>query len=343
MSDVNDSRQSSAKEVQFQLKPLAHSLGLTLANIAGQVGNSFYGLEAQRIIRNGEEIKVMLRYPEEQRNSIALVQEVLIKTSQGAELPLSEVAEISVVQGVNSIRRENGNRTINVWANVDADQAEPFKLAKDIRDNFIPELLAKYPRVHSEVSGSIQEQLDSADTQLRDFIISLLVIYSLLAIPLRSYLQPIMIMSVIPFGVIGSVLGHILLGIDLSALSMFGIIAAAGVVVNDSLVMVDYVNKSRLQGVAIKEAVLNAGCRRFRAIMLTSLTTFIGLVPIMAETSMQAQMVIPMAVSLAFGVLFATVVTLCLIPCLYIAIEDSKAMMRKMIAIYMPEKAHPAT
>ncbi|GAA0782130.1 MULTISPECIES: efflux RND transporter permease subunit [Pseudomonadati] len=343
VSDVNDSRQSSAKEVQFQLKPLAHSLGLTLANIAGQVGNSFYGLEAQRIIRNGEEIKVMLRYPEEQRNSIALVQEVLIKTSQGAELPLSEVAEISVVQGVNSIRRENGNRTINVWANVDADQAEPFKLAKDIRDNFIPELLAKYPRVHSEVSGSIQEQLDSADTQLRDFIISLLVIYSLLAIPLRSYLQPIMIMSVIPFGVIGSVLGHILLGIDLSALSMFGIIAAAGVVVNDSLVMVDYVNKSRLQGVAIKEAVLNAGCRRFRAIMLTSLTTFIGLVPIMAETSMQAQMVIPMAVSLAFGVLFATVVTLCLIPCLYIAIEDSKAMMRKMIAIYMPEKAHPAT
>jgi multidrug efflux pump subunit AcrB len=343
VSDVNDSRQSSAKEVQFQLKPLAHSLGLTLANIAGQVGNSFYGLEAQRIIRNGEEIKVMLRYPEEQRNSIALVQDVLIKTSQGAELPLSEVAEISVVQGVNSIRRENGNRTINVWASVDADQAEPFKLAKDIRDNFMPELLAKYPRVRSEVSGSIQEQLDSADTQMRDFIISLLVIYSLLAIPLKSYLQPIMIMSVIPFGVIGSVLGHILLGIDLSALSMFGIIAAAGVVVNDSLVMVDYVNKSRLQGVAIKEAVLNAGCRRFRAIMLTSLTTFIGLVPIMAETSMQAQMVIPMAVSLAFGVLFATVVTLCLIPCLYIAIEDSKTMIRKMIAIYMPDKTHPAT
>ncbi|WP_434937614.1 efflux RND transporter permease subunit [Shewanella sp. HL-SH8] len=338
VSDINDSRQSSAKEVQFELKPLAHSLGLSLANIAGQVGNSFYGLEAQRIIRNGEEIKVMLRYPEEQRNSIALVQDVLIKTSQGAELPLSEVAEISVVQGVNSIRRENGNRTINVWASVDAEQAEPFKLAKDIRDNFIPELLAKYPRVKSEVSGSIQEQLDSADTQTRDFIISLLVIYSLLAIPLRSYLQPIMIMSVIPFGVIGSVLGHIILDIDLSALSVFGIIAAAGVVVNDSLVMVDYVNKSRIQGVPMKLAVLNAGCRRFRAIMLTSLTTFIGLVPIMAETSMQAQMVIPMAVSLAFGVLFATVVTLCLIPCLYIAIEDSKSMMRKLIGIYVPEK-----
>ncbi|WP_418356924.1 efflux RND transporter permease subunit [Shewanella basaltis] len=334
VSDVNDSRQSSAKEVQFQLKPLANVLGLTLANIASQVGNSFYGLEAQRIIRNGEEIKVMLRYPEEQRNSIALVQDVLIKTPQGAELPLSEVADIKVVQGVNSIRRENGSRTINVWASVDADQAEPFKLAKDIRDNFIPELLIKYPQVRSEVSGNIQEQLDSANTQMRDFILSLLVIYSLLAVPLRSYIQPVMIMSVIPFGVIGSVMGHIILGIDLSALSMFGIIAAAGVVVNDSLVMVDYVNNSRKAGVPMRLAVLNAGCKRFRAIMLTSLTTFIGLVPIMSETSMQAQMVIPMAVSLAFGVLFATVVTLCLIPCLYIAIEDSKALMARIIGIY---------
>ena len=334
VSDVNDSRQSSAKEVQFQLKPLANVLGLTLANIASQVGNSFYGLEAQRIIRNGEEIKVMLRYPEEQRNSIALVQDVLIKTPQGAELPLSEVADIKVVQGVNSIRRENGSRTINVWASVDADQAEPFKLAKDIRDNFIPELLIKYPQVRSEVSGNIQEQLDSANTQMRDFILSLLVIYSLLAVPLRSYIQPVMIMSVIPFGVIGSIMGHIILGIDLSALSMFGIIAAAGVVVNDSLVMVDYVNNSRKAGVPMRLAVLNAGCKRFRAIMLTSLTTFIGLVPIMSETSMQAQMVIPMAVSLAFGVLFATVVTLCLIPCLYIAIEDSKALMARIIGIY---------
>ncbi|QBF81372.1 efflux RND transporter permease subunit [Shewanella maritima] len=338
VSDVNDSRQSSTKEVQFYLKPLAHSLGLTLANIAGQVGNSFYGLEAQRIIRNGEEIKVMLRYPEEQRNSIALVQDVIIKTNQGAELPLSEVAEIAVVQGVNSIRRENGNRTINVWATVDSEQAEPFKLAQDIRDNFIPELLAKYPTVQSEVSGSIQEQLDSANTQMRDFVVSMLVIYSLLAIPLRSYIQPFMIMSVIPFGIIGSMLGHIILGIDLSALSVFGIIAAAGVVVNDSLVMVDYINNSRKQGVPMQQAVLDAGCRRFRAILLTSLTTFIGLVPIMTETSMQAQMVIPMAVSLAFGVLFATVVTLCLIPCLYLAIEDMKAMVAKLIGIYAPQK-----
>lgn len=324
VGDVNDSRQSSAKEVQFALKPQAYGLGLTLADIASQVGNSFYGLEAQRILRNGEEIKVMLRYPESQRNSIAQVSDVLIVTPQGAELPLSEVADITVTQGVNGIRRENGNRTINVWASVDADQAEPFKLAQDIRDNFMPQLLNKYPKVKSEVSGNIQEQMDSAKTQLRDFVISLLIIYSLLAIPLKSYSQPLMIMAVIPFGVIGSVLGHMIMGIDLSALSLFGIIAAAGVVVNDSLVMVDYINKSRESGIVMKTAVLEAGCRRFRAIMLTSLTTFIGLMPIMTETSMQAQMVIPMATSLAFGVLFATVVTLMLIPCLYLVIEDIK-------------------
>ncbi|MCZ4339540.1 efflux RND transporter permease subunit [Shewanella colwelliana] len=330
VGDVNDSRQSSAKEVQFKLKPLANSVGLTLADVASQVSASFYGMEAQRILRNGEEIKVMLRYPEEQRNSIAHVTEVMIQTQQGAEIPLSEIAEIEVTQGVSGIRRENGNRTINVWGSVDAAQAEPFKLAQDIRDNFMPELLKKYPRVKTEVSGNIQEQLDSANTQMRDFIISLLVIYSLLAIPLKSYLQPVMIMSVIPFGVIGSVLGHMILGIDLSALSLFGIIAAAGVVVNDSLVMVDYVNRARLGGVAMKVAVIQAGCRRFRAILLTSLTTFIGLVPIMTETSMQAQMVIPMAVSLAFGVLFATIVTLVLIPCLYVMIEDMKQIVSRI-------------
>ncbi|WP_428618037.1 efflux RND transporter permease subunit [Shewanella sp.] len=331
VGDVNDSRQSSAKEVQFSLKPLANSLGLTLADIASQVSASFYGLEAQRILRNGEEIKVMLRYPEDQRNSIAHVTEVMILTPQGAEIPLSEVAEIQVTQGVSGIRRENGNRTINVWASVDAAQAEPFKLAEDIRDNFIPDLLRKYPRVKSEVSGNIQEQIESANTQMRNFVISLLVIYSLLAVPLKSYVQPMMIMSVIPFGIIGSVLGHMLLGIDLSALSLFGIIAAAGVVVNDSLVMVDYINRARLAGVSMRQAVIEAGCRRFRAILLTSLTTFIGLVPIMSETSMQAQMVIPMAVSLAFGVLFATVVTLVLIPCLYVAIED----MKRLLSIFM--------
>jgi multidrug efflux pump subunit AcrB len=330
VGDVNDSRQTSAKEVQFTLKPLAYSLGLTLSDIASQVGNSFYGLEAQRILRDTEEIKVMVRYPLDQRSSVGHVDDVLIQAPNGAELPLSELANIELTRGVTRIRRENGKRTINVWAKVDADQVEPFEVAKDIRDNYIPQLLRKYPLVKSEVSGRIQEEMESASEQTRDFVVSLMVIFSLLAVPLRSYSQPIMIMTVIPFGVIGATFGHLLLGMNLNTLSVFGIIAAAGVVINDSLVMVDYVNNSRKEGIPLKDAVVFAGTKRFRAIMLTSLTTFIGLVPIIFfETSMQAQIVIPMAISLAFGVLFATIVTLILIPSLYIIIEDIKALLKR--------------
>ena len=331
VGDVNDSRQTSAKEVQLELKPVAQSLGLTLAEVASQVSFSFYGLEAQRILRDSEEIKIMVRYPLDQRNSIGHVSEVLIQAPNGAELPLSELAEISLTDGVTRIRRENGNRTINVWARVDADQVEPFEVAKDVRDNYIPNLLKKYPQVKSEVSGSIQEEMDSADDQKRDFIISLMVIFSLLAIPLRSYSQAIMIMVVIPFGVIGAVFGHFFIGMDLSALSVMGILAASGVVVNDSLVMVDYVNKARQRGEALKDAVTHAGTKRFRAIMLTSLTTFIGLVPIIFfEKSAQALIVIPMAVSLSFGVLFATIVTLILIPSLYVIIEDLRKVFKRI-------------
>ncbi|MDO6487874.1 efflux RND transporter permease subunit [Colwellia sp. 6_MG-2023] len=323
VGDVNDSRQTSAKEVQLELKPLAYSLGLTLAEVASQVSYSFYGLEAQRILRESEEIKVMVRYPLEQRSSIGHVDDVMIQTPNGAELPLSELADISLTDGVTLIRREGGNRTINVWASVDSEQVEPFEIAKDIRDNYIPQLLRQYPHVQSELSGTIQEEMDSADDQFRDFMISLMVIFSLLAIPLKSYSQACMIMVVIPFGVIGAVFGHFILGMDLSALSIMGILAASGVVVNDSLVMVDYVNNARKRGERLKDAVIHAGTKRFRAIMLTSLTTFIGLVPIIFfETSAQAQIVIPMAVSLSFGVLFATVVTLIFIPSLYVIIED---------------------
>ncbi len=327
VGDVNDSRQTSAKEVQFELKPLAYSMGLTLADIASQVSYSFYGLEAQRILRDTEEIKVMVRYPQAERSSVGHVDDVMIQAPNGAELPLSELADIILTDGVTRIRRENGNRTINVWASVDAEQVEPFKVANDIRDNFIPQLLRQFPLVKSEVTGSIQEEMDSINNQLRDFAISLMVIFSLLAIPLKSYSQAVMIMIVIPFGIIGSVFGHLILGMNLNALSVMGILAAAGVVVNDSLVMVDYVNNARKRGETLKDAVIHAGTKRFRAILLTSLTTFIGLVPIIFfETSMQAQIVIPMAVSLSFGVLFATIVTLGLIPCLYLIIEDIRSL-----------------
>ena len=327
VGDVNDSRQTSAKEVQFTLKPLAYSMGIPLAEIASQVNYSFYGLEAQRILRDSEEIKVMVRYPLAQRSSVGHVGDVMIQAPNGAELPLSELAEINLTDGVTRIRRENGNRTVNVWGSVDAEQVEPFEVAKDIRDNFIPQLLKKYPAVTSKLSGRIQEEMDGVSDQIRDALISFMVIFSLLAIPLRSYSQAVMIMTVIPFGIIGAVFGHFILGMDLSVLSVFGILAAAGVAVNDSLVMVDYVNKARKRGERLKDAVMHAGTKRFRAIMLTSITTFIGLVPIIFfETSAQAKIVIPMAVSLSFGVLFATIVTLVFIPSLYMIIEDIRGL-----------------
>lgn len=328
VSDINDSRQSATQEVQFELKPLARSLGLTLKDIASQVNFSFYGLEAQRIMRNAQEVKVMLRYPQPQRSSIGDIGETLIFTNQGEQVPLSELANIKLTDGVNRIRREDSKRTVNVWATVDSAIVEPIKLASEIRDEYMPKLLAKYPDVSSEVAGRVQEEMDGVDTQIRNFVLSMLVIFALLAVPLHSYSQPLIIMSVIPFGVIGSVLGHMIFGLDLSTMSLFGIIAAAGVVVNDSLVMVDFVNKARAKGMSLRDAVIESGGRRFRAIALTSLTTFIGLVPIMFESSMQAQIVIPMAISLAFGVGFATVITLILIPCLYVVLEDIKGFLR---------------
>ncbi|MEG3759462.1 efflux RND transporter permease subunit [Pseudoalteromonas carrageenovora] len=341
VGDVNDSLQSATDEVQLDLKPLAYSMGLTLADVASQVSFSYYGLEAQRILREGEEIKVMIRYPESERNSISNIQNARIITPTGAEVPLSEVADVRLVDGVNRIRRENSNRTVNVWAAVNTDQVEPFAIAQEIRDTYLPSLLKSYPGVKSNVAGRVQEEMDSADEQLRDFAISLMIIFALLAIPLRSYSQPLIIMSVIPFGVVGAMFGHVILGMTMSGLSMFGIIAVAGIVVNDSLVMVDFVNKARAEGMAVKQAVMQAGAKRFRAILLTSITTFIGVMPIILETSLQAKIVIPMAVSLAFGVLFATVITLILIPCQYVALEDAKRLTRKLLGKSQPVSAQP--
>lgn len=330
VGDINDSRQATSEEIQLELKPLAYSMGLTLSDVASQVSYSFYGLEAQRILRNGDEIKVMVRYPENERKAIDQVGDTLIRTPQGNEVPLSEVASTSIRTSENQIRREDGYRSVRTWASVDVNQAEPIKIAEDIQDNFLPDLLAQYPSVKSELAGQIQEEQKALVESIRNFAISMIIIYGLLAIPLRSYAQPIIIMSVIPFGIIGAMLGHLILGRDMSSLSFFGVIAAAGVVVNDSLVMVDFINKARIRGLDTVRAVIEAGTHRFRAIILTSLTTFIGLIPIISETSLQAQFVIPMAVSLAFGVLFATVITLIFIPCLYVVGTDIKSGLRRV-------------
>ena len=332
--DISDSSTSGRQEIKLNVKPAAEALGISLSDLAQQVRWSFYGYEAQRILRGKEEIKVMIRYPLEERRTIGQLEQMRIRTNTGKEVAFSSVATIEIGEGLASIIRVDGERSVTVSANVNKDEIEPNKVLKDIEENFIPELLNRYPSVTSKVDGEAKEESEAKWGLLKGTFFSLFAIYALIAIPLKSYSQPLIIMSVIPFGVIGAIFGHFVMDLSLSILSMFGIVALIGVVVNDSLVLVDYVNQERAAGVKVKDAAVDAGCSRFRAIILTSLTTFFGLIPIMSETSLQAQILIPMAASIAFGILFSTVITLYLVPVLYVIGTDIKKIKGAVIGLY---------
>ncbi|MFI3246146.1 MAG: efflux RND transporter permease subunit, partial [Ferrimonas sp.] len=326
--DIKDTFSSGSQEIRLKIKPEAEALGLTLADLAQQVRWGFYGVEAQRILRNKEEIKVMVRYPQAQRRTIGHLENIRIRTPDGTEVPFQAVASMELAASYATINRTDGIRSITVQARADKDRIEPNKLIGQINQQYIPALQQRYPGISTALDGSAEEDAQNQLNILQGSFLALITIFALMAIPLRSYSQPLIIMSVIPFGFIGAIWGHLLLGLDLSMLSVFGIVALSGVVVNDSLIMVDFVNQARLQGLPLRAAVQQAGTARFRAIALTSLTTFLGLVPITLETSLQAQIVIPMAVSLAFGILFATVVTLILVPALYLILDDGKRLLR---------------
>lgn len=320
--DISSTIDPASKEIQLSLKPVAYDLGLTLRDIGSQVGASFYGGEAQRVIRNGEEVRVMVRYPKLTREAYSSLKHTVITTPQGKEVVLGDVVDLIEKPGISYIRREEGYRTVYVYGNIDEEAIEPTAVTKRIDEVILPELLKSFPTVKTKLSGAVEEQQAQANEQIVFFVIGMLMVYILLAIPLKSYAQPLIVMSVIPFSLVGALWGHLAFGLDLSLMSAYGIIAAAGVVINDSLVMTDFVNQVRRQGMALKEAVIEAGCARFRAITLTSITTFMGVLPIMFETSLQAMFVIPMAVSLGFAVVFATLITLLLVPCLYIILTD---------------------
>lgn len=320
--DVSSTIDPASKEVQMSLKPVAYDLGLDLATIASQVGSSFYGGEAQRVLRNGEEVKVMVRYPRLTRERFADLKYTVIRTPSNQEVMLGDVVELSEAPGISYIRREGGFRSVYVWGSIDEEVIEPSEVIKNIKENLLPDLEKAFPSIKTELGGKIEEQQTQELEQLTFFLTGLAFVYLLLAIPLKSYSQPLIIMSVIPFSFTGAIWGHALFGLDLSLFSFFGLIAAAGVVVNDSLVMTDFVNTRRKEGYSIKESVIEAGCARFRAITLTSITTFVGVLPIMFETSLQAGFVIPMAVGLGFAVMYATLVTLILVPSLYIVFSD---------------------
>ncbi|MBB1281517.1 efflux RND transporter permease subunit [Pseudoalteromonas sp. SR41-1] len=320
--DISSTIDPASKEVQMSLKPVAYDLDLDLASIANQVGASFYGGEAQRVIRRGEEVRVMVRYPKLTREAFSSLKHAVVTTPQGREVLLGDVVELTETPGISYIRREGGYRTVYVYGNIDEEVIEPNEVVDQIKEKLLPQLKEEYPSVKSELGGAIEEQQDQANQQKMFFFGGMILVYVLLAVPLKSYAQPLIVMSVIPFSLTGAIWGHYWFGLDITLMSGFGIIAAAGVVINDSLVMTDYVNQARKTGVSIKNAVIDAGCARFRPILLTSITTFAGVLPIMFETSLQAKFVIPMAVALGFAVMFATLITLILVPCLYIILSD---------------------
>lgn len=320
--DITDSFRAGKQEVQLTLLPQARTLGLTLVDLGSQVRQAFYGYEAQRIQRGKDDIRVMVRYPEDERRSLGDLEAMRIRTADGTEVPFSSVAQATLARGYTTIRRVDGQRVVSVSADVNRTVTAPEVVIKAVTDNDLPRIISRHPGVSFSLAGEAEERSRSMGSLGGTTLLALLVIFALLAIPLQSYTQPLIIMSVIPFGAVGAILGHLLLGMNLVFFSLLGIVALSGVVVNSSLVMVDYVNKQHEPGQVLADVVSRAGSVRFRPIVLTSLTTFVGLAPMMMDSSISTSMFVPMAVSLGFGVLMGTVVTLFLVPCLLLVRED---------------------
>jgi len=320
--DIRNSFSRGSQEIQLSIRPEAEVLGLALADLAKQVRQAFYGEEAQRIQRGRDELKVMVRYPKEDRVSVSDLEDMWIRTPSGEQVPFYQVANISIGQGFSTITRVNQKRSITISADIDAQKVESRKVISEMNETTIPEVLANYPTVKYGVEGASKEQADFLGQLGLAAIGALFLIYGLIAIPTKSYVQPLVIMSVIPFGIIGAIVGHWLMGKTINMMSIYGFIALTGVVVNDSLIMVDFINKAKNTGQGMIDIVISAGTARFRAILLTSLTTFFGIFPLYFEQSLQAQFIIPMAISLGFGIIFATVITLFLIPALYLIKDD---------------------
>jgi len=319
--DISDSFRAGKQEVQIQILETGKTLGLTLNDVATQVRQAFYGAESQRIQRGSDDIRVMVRYPEDERQSLGNLEDLLIRTPSGAEVPFLSIADFSLGNSYSSINRQDGRRVITVRGDIDRTTVKPDEIRREV----IAKFQAQWARdldVELVVGGEGEQQLSSLSELFSTFPLAMMVIYALLAIPLKSYTQPLIIMSVIPFGAIGAIVGHFIMGADLVFFSLLGIIALSGVVVNASLVLVVSINRLRDEGMGMVEAVSKAGMMRFRPIFLTSVTTFTGLVPLIVTASPATFFVVPMAISLSFGVLFATVITLFLVPSLYVILHD---------------------
>jgi multidrug efflux pump subunit AcrB len=325
VKDIDDGYTPGKEQLNFTLRPEGHSLGLTVQEVARQVRNAFYGAEALRQQRGRNEVKVMVRLPEEERVSEFDVEQLLIRTPAGRDVPLRHVARVERGRAYTSIDRREGRRTVQVTADV-VPIGKTSEVMATLTTETLPKLRGKYPGLGTDYEGRQADMRESVGSILQGFILVILVIYVLLAIPFHSYSQPLVVMMAIPFGLVGAVAGHLIMGYNLSVMSLMGVVALAGVVVNDSLILIDYANRLREEeGLSAFEAIHQAGVRRFRPILLTTLTTFGGLAPMIFETSRQARFMIPMALSLGYGILFATSITLVLVPSLYLMVEDARA------------------
>ncbi|MEA2014866.1 MAG: efflux RND transporter permease subunit [Thermodesulfobacteriota bacterium] len=320
--DVSDSFLPGKNEVQIKLKPAARSLGLNLNDIARQVRHAFYGAEALRMQRGKDEVKVLVRYPEQERKSLEYVERMRIRTADGREIPLNALVDITMNRGFSSIEHTRRQRVIKIYADVDEAVTNANEVRQTLEEGFLQELKNLHPGLRYAMEGEGREQKESLDDIKTGFLFALFCIYALLAIPFRSFTQPFVVMAAIPFGIVGAVAGHLVMGLDITFLSLFGMVGLAGIVVNDSLVLIHATNRLRKEGANARNAVVQAGTLRFRAIILTSLTTFAGLTPMILEKSLQAKFLIPMAVSLGYGVLYATFITLLFVPCIYLILED---------------------
>lgn len=323
VTNIDDGFAPGKQQIDFTLKPTAHSLGITSREIARQVRHAFYGAEALRQQRGRDEIKVMVRLPKSERVSLYNLEEMILRTPDGGEIPLRSAVTIKPGRAYTDISRRERKRVVTVTADA-RPRSKAGQILETVKAETLPVLMQKYPGLGYSLEGRQSEQRESMQSLFRGLGAILIVIYAMLAVPLNSYIQPIIIMIAIPFGIVGAVLGHMIMGYSLSVISMFGVLALTGVVINDSLVLIDMANRERRGGIGAYAGVLQAGLLRFRPIVLTTITTFGGLAPMIFETSRQARFLIPMAISLGFGVLFATLITLALVPAFYLIIEDLK-------------------
>ncbi|MFT5573141.1 MAG: multidrug efflux pump subunit AcrB [Cryomorphaceae bacterium] len=330
--DIQDNFSGGKEELNIKLTAKAHALGLDLANVASQVRGSVFGFEAQRIQRGRDEVRVMVRLPLEYRSSLGDLQRLPIRVGVNNDtIPLADVATVTPTSSPTTLFRLNRNAVVNITADVDKTKADVPAILRDLREVLEVEK-ERYPDLEYTFKGEAEEQAENSQGFQSGGVLVLLAIYALLAIPFKSYSQPLIVMSIMPFSAVGAILGHIIVGSDLSVLSVVGMMALLGVVVNDSLVLVDYINQQRRRGLEVLEAVIESGTKRFRPVILTSLTTFAGLTPLLLDSSTQSEFLKPMAISLGFGILFATLITLIIVPVNYLLGHQIKHASKRLLA-----------